>query len=327
MLDPPKIFMERLNNNYLAAIQEGLSYIDIGSRFRPGDTVFIKPNMTFPHYKKGVMTRPKFVEYLVLALKDYSANVIIGEADSGGYNRFSMDEVFEKTGLSFIAKKHDVRLVNLSNLPSRNIHFHHKRSEFAVPLPKMLLDEVDCFITVPVPKVHMHTGVSISIKNQYGCIQEPSVRLKLHPYFNKVILEVNKALRVGISIIDGKYGLNKNGPLRGNVVELGWLMVADNILAADMVCSTLMGIDPWSLRFIRFYHETEQLPELNQFHFNQDFRQFIGPNFYLKRDLLDYPGNFAFHSSFLAYLAYASPVSRMLHKILYLFREKFYEHD
>lgn len=323
---PPKIFINSINNNYLAKIQEGLSYIDMAKKVKPGDTVFIKPNLTFPHFREGVMTSPECIEQLVVALKDYTSNIIIGESDGGGYNRFSMDEVYEKTGLRSMAMKHNVKLVNLSNLPSRNICFHYKRRELSVPLPQLLLDEVKLFITVPVPKVHANTGVSMSIKNQWGVIQEPSQRLKLHPYFKKVILEINKALNVGISVIDGRYGLNRNGPMRGDPVELGWLMVADNILAADIACCTLMGIDPFSVKYLDFYKQNEPIPELKDIQFSQDHNKFIGLQFYLKKNFWDYPGYFAFRSRFLAYLAYHSPLSRLLHKGMYLFREKFYDY-
>jgi uncharacterized protein (DUF362 family) len=325
MNDTPKIFIGSIKNNYLEQIQRGLSFIKMGSKIKPGDTVFIKPNLTFPHYREGVMTSPECIEQLVVALKDYTSNIIIGESDGGGYNRFPMNEVFDKTGISAIAKKHDVKLVNLSKLASHNIHFKYKRREFAVPLPQLLLDEVQLFISVPVPKVHSNTGVSMSIKNQWGCIQEPTLRLKLHPYFSKVIKEINEALHVGVSVVDGRYGLNRNGPMRGDVEKLDWLLIANDILAADIVCCTLMGIDPLSVKHLRFYNNNEPLPPQGKFHFSQDYHRFVGPKFYLKRELWDYPGFFAFRSSSLAWLAYHSPFSRILHKILYLFREKFYD--
>lgn len=327
MSETAKIFIEHINQDYLARIQEGLSFVDIATKIRTGDTIFIKPNLTFPYYRKGVMTSPECIEQLVIALKEYTNNIIIGESDGGGYNRFSMDEVFEKTGLRSIAKNYEVKLVNLSNMPSRNIHFYYKQREFSVPLPQLLLDEIQLFITVPVPKVHTNTGVSMSIKNQWGCIQEPSLRLKLHPYLKKVALEINKALNVNISVIDGRYGLNRNGPMRGEPVLLDWLMVANNILVADVICCTLMGIDPFSIKHLAYYKQNEPIPELKDIQFSQNHNKFIGPEFYLKKNFWDYPGYFAFRSRFLAYLAYHSPLSRILHKGMYLFREKFYKHD
>ncbi len=322
-----KIFLEHIDNTYLSQIQDGLSYIDFSSMIKPGDTIFVKPNLTFPYYKKGVMTSPRCIEQLIIALKGYSDNIIIGEADGGGYNKFSMDEVFSKTGLRSIAKKHNIRLVNLSKLPSRNINFQYKRRKFAVPIPLLLLDEVKLFITVAVPKIHSCTSVSLSIKNQWGCIQEPMLRLKLHPYFAKVIYQINKALNVQISVIDGRFGLNRNGPLRGELVNLNWILVANNILAADMVGSMILGIDPFSVDYLRFYEKNENIGGFEFFKFNQDYKKFIGPKFYLKRGFWDYPGYFAFRSSFLAYIAYNSPLARILHKGMYLFREKFYDYE
>jgi uncharacterized protein (DUF362 family) len=327
MNDTPKIFIGPIKDNYLEQIQRGLSFINVGSKIKAGDCVFIKPNLTFPHYKEGVMTSPKCIEQLLIALKDYTKNIIVGESDGGGYNRFSMDEVFDKTGLRAMTYKHGIRLVNLSKIASRNIHFQYKRREFAVPLPSLLLDEVRLFISVPVPKVHSNTGVSMSIKNQWGCIQEPSLRLKLHPYFKKVILEVNKALNVGVAVIDGRYGLNRNGPMRGDPIKMDLLIVANNILAADATCCSIMGIDPCSVDYLKYYRRNEPIPELEDIQFNQDPNNFIGTKFYLKRSVWDYPGYFAFRSSCLAWLAYYSPLSRILHKGLYLFREKFYDHE
>jgi uncharacterized protein (DUF362 family) len=77
-----------------------------------------------------------------------------------------------------------------------------------------LTDDIDYLITMPVPKIHNNTGVSLSFKNQWGCIPEPNDRLRMHPYFKHVILEVNKAIKTKMAIVDGKYGLDINGTTR-----------------------------------------------------------------------------------------------------------------
>ncbi len=217
--------------------------------------------------------------------------------------------------------------MNLSKVPSRPIRFDHAGRSFSVSLPVLLLDEAKLFITVPVPKVHANTGVSMSIKNQWGCIQEPALRLRLHPFFSKVISEINRALRVRLSVIDGACGLNRNGPLRGDAVDLGWVLLSDDIAAADIVCTTLIGIDPRTVRYLPMSVPGTAIPSPDRFLYNRDYRDFLGPKFHLKRDFWDYPGYFAFHSPILAYLAYRSPLAGILHKAMYLFREKFYDHD
>lgn len=58
------------------------------------------------------MTNPECVEALVIALKDYTSRVVVGEADSGGYNRFSIEDVQRKIGLKDLEKKYGIRVVN-----------------------------------------------------------------------------------------------------------------------------------------------------------------------------------------------------------------------
>lgn len=327
MSEKINVYLERIDNGYLEPLREGLDFIGLRGMVGEGDAIFIKPNLTFPCYRQGVMTNPECIEQLVIALKDYSSNITIGESDGGGYNRFAMEDVFSKTSLADLATRHGVRLLNLSRLPSRNIRFHYQGREFAVPLPAMLLDEVRLFITIPVPKVHANTGVSMSVKNQWGCIQDPSLRLRLHPFFKKVIFEINRALNVRLSVIDGKFGLNRNGPLRGDPVPLGWVMVADDIVTADHVCCHLMGIDPRGVDYLDFCHRNWPVPEMGAIRFNKDYQNFIGPRFLLRREFWDYPGYLAFRSSTLAYLAYHSPIAGLLHRGMYMFREKFYDHS
>lgn len=61
---------------------------------------------------------------------------------------------------------------------------------------------------------------------------------------------------------------------------------------------------------------------------NNDYSRFASQNpFYPKRAWTDYPGLIAFNSRIVAYLGYHSPLSGMLHKLLYLFREPFYHYD
>jgi uncharacterized protein (DUF362 family) len=323
----PKIFLQHLGEDYDDVLREGFHWIDLRANLKPGGTVFIKPNLTFPVFRQGVMTNPACIESMVRVLKEYTDQIIVGEADSGGYNRFDINSVLEKTGIRSLEKKYGIRVVNLSHLPRRDIEFDYKGREYKVPFPVLLLDEIDLFITTPVPKIHMNTGVSMSIKNQWGCIPEPSIRLKLHPVLEKVLYEINKRLHPAISVIDGRYGLNRSGPMRGDAVELNWLMVADDLYAADYACCHLMQINPRDIYYLRYAEREEAPPRIENLRFSQDYRQFIKTRFYLKRLWTDYPGLFAFRSFGLAYLAYYSPLAGLLHKLLYLFRKPFYDYE
>src|SRR6266436_199475 len=96
---PAKIFVTHLESSYSGPLQKAFEWLSLGSAIKHGDSVVIKPNLTFPVFRPGVMTNPEAIEALIVYLKNYTDNITIAESDSGGYNRFSMDEVFAKTGI------------------------------------------------------------------------------------------------------------------------------------------------------------------------------------------------------------------------------------
>lgn len=320
-----RVYIQSLEEGYLNVLQKGFEWLGDAVKIQNSYRVCIKPNLTFPTFRKGVMTNPDALKALIVFLKDFTDRITICESDSGGYNRFSMDEVFRATGIYEMSQRYGVRVVNMSNEPSRPIQVRCGIRKLSIPLPTFLLDETDLFITIPVPKVHSNTIVSIAIKNQWGVIQEPSLRLKLHPYFKEIIYQVNNTLPKTIAIVDGKYGLTRNGPLRGDVVDLNWLLMSDNIYLADYMCCQFLRIDYKKVPYLRYIFHEEGIDNLSKVEFNQDYRPFVSPEpFYLKREWTDYPGVMTFNSRILAYIGYHSVLAKPLHWLLYRFREPFY---
>jgi uncharacterized protein (DUF362 family) len=323
----PKVYLEHLQAGYKTVVADALQAVDFFAEVPPGGRVFLKPNLTFPEYRPGVMTSYECVEAIVECLVDRGYRVVIGEADSGGYNRFAMEHVFERTGLRRLANRVGVELVNLSFTEPEWMPVNVGRKRLSVPVPRLLLSEIDAFITLPVPKIHMNTLVSMSIKNQWGCIQEPSERLKLHPYFAQVMYELNRRLPRAYSLIDGRYGLNRSGPMKGDVVELGWLLAANDLVAADRVCCRLMQIDERKVGYLSFFEKQGWWTPYDAIKVERDLAPFLREKFYLNRALTDYPGLACFRHPFLAWLGYRSPLAGLLHWLLYLFREPFFDHD
>lgn len=323
----PRVYLQRLADNYPTLVREGLELVGFFQTVAPGSTVFLKPNLTFPTYRPGVMTSFECLKAVTELLTGRGYQVIIGEADSGGYNRFSMDEVFAKMGINELAQQTGARVVNISFTDPEIVRVRVDWRELRIPLSKMLLEDVDAFITLPVPKIHMNTMVSMSLKNQWGCIQDPAERLKLHPYFAEVLHEVCRRLPRPYAIIDGRYGLNGSGPMRGDAVELGWLLVSNDLVAADRVCCRLMQIDEERVPHLRHFRRRGWWTDYAQIHLSQSIAAFVKEKFYLKRAWTDYPGFFCFNSSFLAWLGYRSPLAGFAHWLLYLFRKPFYDYQ
>jgi len=319
-----RFYIQTLGDDYPPTVQQGFDWVGLRSLLKWGDKVCIKPNLTFPTFSEGVMTNPRALEAVVVHLKNFTNDITICESDSGGYNRFSLDEVFRKTGIAEFAKRHGVRICNMSFVESRAVSCQVGRKTLSVPLPSFLLDEADLFVTMPVPKVHSNAIVSLALKNQWGLIQEPALRLKLHPFFKEVICEVNKLLPRALAVVDGKFGLNRDGPLRGDPVLLNWVVISDNLFVTDFVVSDLMGFDWRTIPYLRYAFEREGIKSVEGVEFNRDYRDFKKDKFFLRRQWTDYPGVLTFNSRLLAYLGYESILARPAHWLLYRFREPFY---
>jgi uncharacterized protein (DUF362 family) len=323
----PSVYLAKIEPGYREQIQKGLSHVGFFKNMAAGATVFLKPNFTYPQYRPGVMTSFECLEAVVELLVDFGYRVIIGEADSGGYNRFSMDEVVKGMKVDELCRRTGAKFVNISFEEAEILDVKTRFRTVSVPVPKLLLHEVEAFISLPVPKIHMNTLVSMSIKNQWGCIQEPADRLKLHPFFAEVIFELNRRLPKAHSIIDGRFGLNRSGPLRGDVVDLNWVLVSNDLVAADRVCCRLMQIDENRVKFLRHFKNKGWWCDFDEINLNTDVGPFQGEKFYLQRQWTDLPGVACFNNSFLAWLGYRSFLAGFAHWLLYLFREPFYDYS
>lgn len=326
MSPQPIVSISSLSAGYAACVAANLEGTGFFKTVERGSTVFLKPNLTFPEYRPGVMTSPECVRAVTECLIQRGYKVIIGESDSGGYNPFPMEAVFEQVGLNRLAADTGARLVNMTRTEPEFITVKAGFRTLRVPVSRLLLREVQAFITLPVPKVHLNTLVSMSIKNQWGCIQDPRERLKLHPYFAEVMYELNRRLPKAHSIIDGRVGLNRTGPMRGDAVELNWLLASNDLVAADRACLRLMQIDERKVLYLNHFRKQGWWTPYESIQFNQDLAPFIGPAFYLKRSWTDLPGLACFQNSFLAWLGYRSPLAGFAHWLLYLFREPFYNY-
>ena len=117
----PVVFVDRIKTDpeYLTKqFQKSFSLLDLQNQFDHARAVFIKPNLTYPTYKKGVTTRKEFVENLVAALREINTTtkIYIGEGE-GGYNSFSMTEAMRVMGFYEIEKKYsNVTIINLTNV-------------------------------------------------------------------------------------------------------------------------------------------------------------------------------------------------------------------
>jgi len=278
--------------------------------------VALKPNCTYPYYKPGVTTSPQIIHETVKILREYTAHIAVVETD-GGYGAWHAEEAFTGHGLYKLSGEYGVEIVNLNNEPREMITFHSRRRTHWLPLPTRLLHETDLFITMPVPKIHCMTGLTLSYKNQWGCVPD-IMRLRRHYLFNDAIVAINRALKPAV-LGDGTYFLDRNGPMDGNPIRMDMIIAATDAGAFDRYVAELMDF-PWRrVPHLRRAIELGDMPsDLKDIEYNVAPWEARTRTFHLQRTLRNYIALLGFKSRFVTWLGYESWFGKViLHSILY----------
>jgi uncharacterized protein (DUF362 family) len=229
-----------------------------------GTNVLIKPNaarLAFPG--EGVTTHPSVVAAAVKHLKKQGAGrVVIGESCIFGVDA---REAFRVTGMKEISEKNRVELVDLDRGAPTEIPIPGGKVIKKIKVPA-LLKEFDFIVSIPVMKTHMHTRVTLSLKNMKGLLwRREKARFHQLRYDQKVteghkeldiaISEMASVLSPHLAIIDGTVGMEGMGPAYGARKKMGVIVAGNNGLSTDAVAARLMGLNPEAIPHLRLSAE------------------------------------------------------------------------
>jgi uncharacterized protein (DUF362 family) len=180
------------------------------------------------------------------AFSEAGAIVSVGDSPIAGVGPL---EALEASGIAAVVRQRGVPLLDLDERPCITVPLSDGR---AVDRFKVCADifEHDLIVSVPVTKTHMHTGVTLSVKNMKGCLWRRSkVTLHMLPPveglsekpLDVAICDLSAILRPHLSIVDGILGMQGLGPSAGQTKFLGAVIVSADAFAADAVACALMG--------------------------------------------------------------------------------------
>ncbi|MBU1625774.1 DUF362 domain-containing protein, partial [bacterium] len=196
-----------------------------------GKTVFIKPNLVRPNLDllPAITTDPRVILALTrLTQKAGARKVMVG--DIPGYRVHSRDAL-ESSKLTEKLKAmgaipyypDEDEIVEVEN-PKGTVL---KR----IKLPSAVLKS-DVFINLPKLKTHMHTLVSLGIKNLHGLILDEQRLIYHRQDINYKVVDILHAIKPHLTIIDGLWALEGQAPLHGNAVrDFNTIIAGENINA------------------------------------------------------------------------------------------------
>jgi uncharacterized protein (DUF362 family) len=218
-----------------------------------GKRVVLKPN--FVEHDPGglVNTHPALVAATIEAFRRAGARHVVVAEGPGHYR--DTEHLLTATGLHAVLREHRTRYVDLNNDDVRRLPTgsHYTRLGHLY-LPETLL-EADLLVSMPKLKTHHWAGVTLSLKNMFGCIPGAIYgwpKNVLHRAgIHESILDINSTLPVArFAIVDGIVGMEGNGPIQGDARRCGTLVFGDDLVAVDATAARLMTIDPLKIRYL-----------------------------------------------------------------------------
>ena len=234
----------------VALLRDGLTAIGADVR---GASVLLKPNFVEYDPATSVNTDPRLVAAAVIAFRRLGARTVtIGEGP--GHRRDTM-YVVRRSGLAERLAEVEAPFVDLNVDAVRPVSLKSSYTSLGqLWLPRAVAD-ADIVVSMPKMKMHHGAGVTLSLKNCFGCVPGRVYgwpKNALHwAGIEQSILDVAAAVRPDLAIVDGIVAMSGNGPITGDPVPLGALIVGDDPVATDVVAASMMGVDPEKVVYLQ----------------------------------------------------------------------------
>ena len=219
--------------------------------------VLLKPNVGRDVEREtGVTTHPQVVAAAIDAFREAGAEVAVGESPIAVVKMLS---AFKNSGITSIGKERNCSLIDMDECDYEPLEIPDGIAIKTLKLCKEIA-EYDIIVSIPVMKTHMHTAVTLSVKNMKGCLWRRSkvdfhMLSELPEYQEKpldiAIADMASVLRPHLSIIDGTIGMEGLGPSAGKPKALGVVLAGVDAFATDSIACELMGISASDVPHLR----------------------------------------------------------------------------
>lgn len=220
-----------------------------------GRSVLIKPNLVDHIAGRPTTADVRLIQALVLLLRQRGARQIT-VADGPPFRK-DPTPIIEGIGLGGVLADLNVPYVDLNHddILRQPVRREFMRLAQHFYLPRTFI-EADVVISVPKMKTHHWAGVSLSLKNMFGVV--PGVKYgwpKNLLHQNGVsgsIAALYASFPFDFAIVDGVVGMEGDGPLFGDPVPSGVLVMGRDGVAVDATGARLMGFDPGEIEHLAF---------------------------------------------------------------------------
>lgn len=205
----------------------------------PAQNILVKPNLvTDAGSREGITTDVVIVDAILHFLTELNCkNIIVGEGCGAGPTEIT----FRKNGYFELAKKHNIKLVDLDTTEGLELEVPDRRSVKKLRIAKVAYD-ADFRISVAKLKIHSIGIITGCLKNMMGCLNGKKWKLVVHSSIQKRLVDLNKLVKPHFGLVDGIIG-NEVEECDPNPVEMNILIGGNDAVSVDSVSAECMGVD------------------------------------------------------------------------------------
>lgn len=236
----------------------------IDKEIRPGMTVVVKPNLILRSKpEENMITHPTVVEAVGLYVKGCGGKVLIAESSGGPYTPAYAKSIFNGCGYQDMANRNGFMLYTECRSTSVFLKDAKLCKNLSVLDPFI---DADYIIDVAKIKTHGMMGMSGAVKNLFGVVpglMKPELHCRFPDKsdFAHMLIDLCEYVKPNLSVIDGVYGMEGNGPTGGETRFVGAVMSSRNPYALDVAAADLIGIRPDELYQMKNAAERGLSPE------------------------------------------------------------------
>jgi uncharacterized protein (DUF362 family)/Pyruvate/2-oxoacid:ferredoxin oxidoreductase delta subunit len=225
-------------------INEGVKQLGGWERFlKPGMNVLLKVNLIGPVTSEtAAVTHCEFVRAITRIVKQYGCNVWIGDSAGGAIGgKAQTPKALSVSGLAGVAEEEGAVIKNFDIEGVVEVEAPDAKMYLAKPV-----FDADLVINLPKLKTHMSASYTGAVKNLFGCVpgQKKAEYHKAAPSAEKlgrIICDINKAVKIGLNIMDGVIAMDRQGPVAGHIYEAKKILISEDRLALDAVAADMIG--------------------------------------------------------------------------------------
>lgn len=218
-----------------------------------GGRVVLKPNLVEVHVGRPINTDARLVGAAIEAFRHHGAGEVI-VAEGPGHHR-DMDMVLVRSGLSDVLHRVRATFTDLNVDAAAKLELAYDFTKLGHMNLAATAATADLLVSMPKLKTHHWVGATLSLKNLFGTVPGSVYGWPKNPLhyagIEQSILDIWQALQPGFAIVDGVVGMQGDGPILGDPIDVGVVVLGSDLPAVDATCARIMGLDPDQLGYLR----------------------------------------------------------------------------